>query len=384
MHKITIPFGQPWIGQEERQAVLQVLDQPVLTHGPQTHAFEEEFVSFAGGGYAVATSSCMGALHLACWELGFGPGDDVIVPAQTHTATVHAIELMGSKPVFVDCDPRTGNMTAEGIRMALTPRTKGIVLVHFLGIPCEMDGILSLAEEHGLKILEDCALAIGSTWKGIHVGLIGDAGAFSFYPAKHITTGEGGMLITRHRNLAESAVKRRGFGVDRTISERKIPGVYDVTMLGLNYRMSEISAAIGRCQIKRIPAILALRQKNAHTLISLVEELEGSSVLASTHPDAKETHYCVSLILPKSLRSKRNAIMLGLKEMEIGTSVYYPQPVPRMAYYREKYGYDSSVYSQAETISDGSIALPVGPHLNDSDMEHIANTLLGICRVHSK
>lgn len=384
MTKTTIPFGQPWIGQEEREAVLQVLDQPVLTHGPQTHAFEEEFASFVGGGYAVATSSCMGALHLACWELGFGPGDDVIVPAQTHTATVHAIELMGARPVFVDCDPRTGNMTAEGIRMALTPFTKGIVLVHFLGIPCEMDGILSIAEKHGLKILEDCALAIGSIWKGIHVGLIGDAGAFSFYPAKHITTGEGGMLITKHRSLAELAVKRRGFGVDRTIAERKIPGVYDVTMLGLNYRMSEISAAIGRCQIKRIPEILARRQKNAHTLISLLEGLEGSSVLASTHPDAKETHYCLSLILPKSLREKRSAIILGLKEMEVGTSVYYPQPVPRMAYYREKYGYDASMYPEAETISDGSIALPVGPHLDESDMEHIADALLGMCRLISK
>jgi dTDP-4-amino-4,6-dideoxygalactose transaminase len=264
--------------------------------------------------------------------------------------------------------------------MALTPFTKGIVLVHFLGIPCEMDGILSIAEEHGLKILEDCALAIGSIWKGIHVGLIGDAGAFSFYPAKHITTGEGGMLITKHRSLAESAVKRRGFGVDRTIAERKIPGVYDVTMLGLNYRMSEISAAIGRCQINRIPEILARRQKNAHTLISLLEGLEGSSVLASTHPDANETHYCLSLILPKSLREKRSAIILGLKEMEVGTSVYYPQPVPRMAYYREKYGYDASIYPEAETISDGSIALPVGPHLDESDMDHIADALLATCR----
>lgn len=380
MKNKPIPFGQPWIGEEEKKAVLEVLEQPVLTHGPQTHSFEKEFAEFTGGGFAIATSSCMGALHLACWELGFGPGDDVIVPAQTHTATVHAVELMGARPVFVDCAPRTGNITAEGIRKALTPSTKGIVLVHFLGIPCEMDGILAVAEEYGLKILEDCALAIGSTWKGTHVGLIGDAGAFSFYPAKHITTGEGGMLITRHRNLAESAVKRRGFGVDRTIAERKIPGVYDVTMLGLNYRMSEISAALGRCQIKRIPEILARRQKNALSLISRLKELDGSSVLASYLPDARETHYCLSLVLPKFLREKRSAIILRLKEMEVGTSVYYPQPVPRMACYREKYGYDASHYPEAETISDGSIALPVGPHLDESDMDHIADALLATCR----
>jgi dTDP-4-amino-4,6-dideoxygalactose transaminase len=188
------------------------------------------------------------------------------------------------------------------------------------------------------------------------------------------------MLITRHRNLADSAVKRRGFGVDRTIAERKIPGVYDVTMLGLNYRMSEISAALGRCQIKRIPEILARRQKNALALISRLKELEGSSVLASGLPDARETHYCLSLVLPKSLREKRSAIILRLKGMEVGTSVYYPQPVPRMAYYSEKYGYDASLYPEAETISDGSIALPVGPHLDESDMDHIADALLATCR----
>jgi len=376
-----IPFGQPWIGDEEKQAVLAVLDQPVLTHGPQTHAFEEEFAAFAGGGHAVATSSCMGALHLACWELGFGPGDDIIVPAQTHTATVHAVELMGARPVFVDCDPINGNMTAGAIRAALTSATKGIVLVHFLGIPCEMDGILAIAKEHNLKVLEDCALSIGSKWRGIHVGLLGDAGTFSFYPAKHITTGEGGMLITRHRELAESAVRRRGFGVDRTIAERKIPGVYDVTMLGLNYRMSEISAALGRCQIKRIPDILARRTRNAKALVSLLSGIEGATILASTIAEAKETHYCLSVILPEYLHSKRSAIILKMKEMGVGTSVYYPQPVPRMTYYMDKYGYDASLYIGAELISDGSIALPVGPHLDESHMARIADTLIAACNI---
>ena len=376
MSNEPIPFGQPWIGQEEREAILAVLDQPVLTHGPQTHDFEAEFAAFTGGGYAVATSSCMGALHLAVWELGFGPGDDILVPAQTHTATVHAVELTGARPVFVDCDPRSGNMTAAGLRAALTPATKGIVLVHFLGIPCEMDGIVELAREHNLKILEDCALSIGSTWRDTHVGLIGDAGAFSFYPAKHITTGEGGMLITKHKQLAETATKRRGFGVDRTIAERKIPGVYDVTMLGLNYRMSELNAAMGRCQIKRIPAILARRKANSDVLKTRLAEIPNSSTLASPVPEAKETHYCLSLILPEEIRSRRSEIILKLKDQNIGTSVYYPQPVPRMAYYKEKYGYDASLFPNAEAISDGSIALPVGPHLSESHMHRIADALI--------
>jgi perosamine synthetase len=380
MNKDPIPFGQPWIGEEEKAAVAAVLQSPVLTHGPETHAFEEEFAGFAGGGHAIATSSCMGALHLACWELGFGPGDDVLVPAQTHTATVHAVELMGARPVFIDCDPLTGNMTPEALRGAITPKTKGIVLVHFLGMPCEMDGILSLASEHGLKILEDCALAIGTRWNGTHVGLLGDAGAFSFYPAKHITTGEGGMLITRHKSLAESATRRRGFGVDRSIAERKIPGVYDVTMLGVNYRMSELSAALGRCQIRRIPEILAKRGANFGRLAARLRELPGVHVLESQHPSATQTHYCLTVVLPEEFRAKRDAIILRMKAENVGTSVYYPQPVPRMSYYRQKYGYDAASYPEAEKISDASIALPVGPHLTVAQMDRIADALGAACQ----
>jgi len=380
MNKDSIPFGQPWIGEEEKAAVAAVLQGPVLTHGPETHAFEEEFSGFVGGGHAIATSSCMGALHLACWELGFGPGDDVLVPAQTHTATVHAVELMGARPVFVDCDPRTGNMTAEALRGALTPKTKGIVLVHFLGMPCEMDGILALATEYNLKILEDCALAIGTRWNGTHVGLLGDAGAFSFYPAKHITTGEGGMLLTRHKTLAESAVRRRGFGVDRSIAERKIPGVYDVTMLGLNYRMSELSAALGRCQIRRIPEILAKRAANFGRLAARLRELPDFHVLESPYPSATQTYYCLTVVLPEKLRPKRDEIILRMKAENVGTSVYYPQPVPRMSYYRGKYGYDASSYPEAEKISDASIALPVGPHLTVAQMDRIADALVVACQ----
>ena len=378
MNPHAIDFGRPWIGTEEREAVLAVLDQPVLTHGPQTHAFEEEFAAFAGGGYAVATSSCMGALHLACWELGFGPGDDVLVPAQTHTATVHAVELVGARPVFVDCNPNTGNVTAEGLAAAITPATKGLVLVHFLGIPCEMEAIMALARERNLKVLEDCALAIGSRWQGVHVGLYGDAGAFSFYPAKHITTGEGGMLLTKHAGLAENARKRRGFGVDRTIAERTVPGIYDVTQLGLNYRMSELNAAIGRCQIRRVPEILTRRKQNFESLRNLLREWEGASVLDSSLPEAIVTHYCLSVILPPALRRLRNEFVLKLKEKKIGCSVYYPQPVPRLSYYRNKYGYDSVRYPAAELISDGSIALPVGPHLSSDEMALIGDGLRSI------
>lgn len=375
-----IAFGCPWIGEEERQAVMAVLDSPILTHGPATHAFEEKFSIFAGGGYAVATSSCMGALHLACWELGFGPGDDVLVPAQTHTATVHAVELVGARPIFVDCDPLTGNVTASGLVAAATDNTKGIVLVHFIGVPCEMDDILQLSQDRGWKVLEDCALAIGATWRGIHVGLLGDAGAFSFYPAKHITTGEGGMLLTKHEDLAHSATRRRGFGVDRTIAERKIPGVYDVTMLGLNYRMSELNAALGVCQLDRVPEILRRRKANFTALAEALADNSEVSVLRGQSEHGIDVHYCLSAILPDRYREQRGEILLQLKEQGIGTSVYYPQPVPRMKYYRDKYGYRSESYPNAEKISDASIALPVGPHLEEYHMLRIAEALLAILK----
>ncbi|MEZ5100176.1 MAG: DegT/DnrJ/EryC1/StrS aminotransferase family protein [Thermoleophilia bacterium] len=189
----AIPFGRPWITDDDRAAVLRVLEGHVLTHGPECSAFEQEFAAFLGpDARAVTTSSCMASLHLAYLHLGVGPGDEVIVPAQTHVATAHAVEWVGARPVFVDCDPATGNLTAERIEAALTPATRAISVVHFLGIPCGMDEIARLARERGLFLVEDCALAVGSRFDGRHVGLFGDAGTFSFYPVKHLTSGEGG------------------------------------------------------------------------------------------------------------------------------------------------------------------------------------------------
>src|SRR5581483_10945820 len=165
-------------------------------------------------------SSGMAALHLSYIELGVGPGDEVIVPALTHTATAHAVEAVGAKPVFADCEIDTGNIDVSQLENLIGPKTKALSLVHFLGIPCEMDSIMKLAEKHRLKVVEDCALAIGTRYKGKHAGLFGDTGCFSFYPAKHITTGEGGMLLSKHPGLAERAHKTRGFGVDRNYTER--------------------------------------------------------------------------------------------------------------------------------------------------------------------
>ncbi len=373
----NIPFARPWITDHDKNAVMEVLNGHILTHGPEGKAFEAEFTTFLGQEevYCISVSSCMAALHLAYLHFGIGFGDEVIVPAQTHTATVHAVEWVGAKPVFVDCDLTTGNMTCEGISAAITSRTKAISVVHFLGIPCHMSEIMSLAERHGLKVIEDCAIALGTRYQGKHVGLFGDAGCFSFYPAKHITTGEGGMFVTRHRTVAESVNKLRAFGVDRNYTERTIPGMYDVPALGLNYRMSEIQAALGRSQLRRIDENLKRRQANFMTLKRMLNASPEIYILDSISPDAQSSHYCLSLVLKANHKDRRNKIVTSLNAAGVGTSIYYPQPVPRMGYYRSKYGYEPERFTHAGEISDRSVALPVGPHVNTEDIDYMAAAL---------
>lgn len=375
-----IQFGKPWITEAERNAVLGVLAGDVLTHGPQAHEFEKEFSAAVGGGHALTLGNGTAALHLAYWQLGIGPGDEVIVPAQTHVATVHAVEVVGARPVFVDCDRATGNMTAQGIAAAITPRTRAIGLVHFLGIPCDMPAILEIAARHDLKVVEDCALALGTRLDGVHAGLFGDAGTFSFYPVKHITTGDGGMLLTRHAELAQKIAKARAFGVDRTFTERSVPGVYDVLSLGINYRLSDINSAIGREQLKRLDTILERRANNFAALKTRLAGLDHVAVLDVTASNQTSSHYCLTAVLDGPLADQRNEVVRRLNAAGVGTSVYYPHPVPRLRYYREKYAEDLSRFPNAARISDQSIALPVGPHLQTDDMDYIADQLTGIVR----
>jgi dTDP-4-amino-4,6-dideoxygalactose transaminase len=375
-----ISFGKPWITEAERSAVLSVLAGDVLTHGPQAHEFEKEFAAAVGGGNALTLSNGTAALHLAYWQLGIGAGDEVIVPAQTHVATVHAVEIVGARPVFVDCDRATGNVTPQAIEAAVTPRTRAIGLVHFVGIPCDMPAIMQIAARHNLKVIEDCALALGTRWDGNHAGLFGDAGTFSFYPVKHITTGDGGMLITRHPELAQKIAKARAFGVDRTFSERSVPGVYDVLSLGINYRLSDINSAIGREQLKRLDTILQRRAQNFATLKDGLAGLDNVAVLDVTAPNQTSSHYCLTAVLGGQLASQRTEVIRRLSAAGVGTSVYYPHPIPRLAYYQKKYGEDLSRFPNAARISDQSIALPVGPHLEIDDMNYIAEQLTAIVR----
>jgi perosamine synthetase len=373
-----IPFGRPWITDEDRAAVMEVLNGHILTHGPNCAGFETEFAEMMGAGYATSTSSCMAALHLCYLHLGVGPGDEVIVPAQTHVATVHAVELTGATPVFVDCDLETGNMNINKIEEAVTDKTKAIGIVHFVGIPLAMPDVMAIADKHNLKVIEDCALAVGARYDGRHVGLFGEAGCYSFYPVKHITSGEGGMFVSQHEDVVSQVANFRAFSYDKSLKERTAIGIYDVGNVGMNYRMSEMQGALGRSQIKKIPEILSIRSANFKALKSALGNIEDVLVLDSTDPKSDNSHYCLIAVLTGKAAEKRNEIVAEFKKRQLGYSIYYPHPVPRLAYYREKYGYDAKAFPNAAAISDQGIALPVGPHLNEDDMAYIGKVFADV------
>ncbi len=352
-----------------------MLNGPILVHGPKAEAFEQKFAEFTGARRAVSVSSCTAAMHLAYFDVGIGPGDEVIVSAQTHTATAHTVELCGAKPVFVDSEPATGNIDIDRIEEAINDRTKAIAVVHFLGMPVNMAKIDNIAKKYGLYVLEDCALAIGSSFRGIHAGLHGNAGCFSFYPVKHITTAEGGMLITNDDALADRIHRKRAFGLDRFIGERKVPGVYDVNMLGFNYRMNEIQAAIGIQQINRVDRFLKARKENYAVLEAGLEPVDEIRLFKHRHEESISSRYCFSFVLSGQVANRRYELVDALNRRGVGTSVYYPKPVPHMTYYREKYGYKDTDFPVAAKISDHSVALPVGPHLDADDMHYIVQSV---------
>ena len=376
----VIPFGKPIIGEEEKLAVGKVLDGSIFVHGPQTKEFESSFSAYTKAPFALTTSSCTAALHLSYFYLGIGENDEVIIPAQTHTATAHAVELCRAKPVFVDSEKETGNIDTEQIESAVTERTRAISVVHYLGMPVNMEKVVSIAKKHNLFVVEDCALAIGAYFKGVHTGLYGDTGCFSFYPVKHMTTAEGGMLITKDKQIAEVISRQRAFGVDRHTGERKIPGVYDVKMLGFNYRMNEIEAALGIQQLKRMDGFLQKRRENYQFLSRGLAQIGELAQFKSTHGDYISSYYCLSVLLNDKLSPKRTDIINSLKSKGIGTSVYYPRPVPHFTYYKNKYSYGSQSFPVASAISRSSIALPVGPHLDTEDMEYIVEQLKSIIK----
>ncbi len=368
-----IPFGRPMLGAAEIEAVTKVLSGPQLVHGPVTRAFEQRFAERVGARHAVSVSSCTAALHLSLLAQGIGPGDEVIVPAMTHVATAHAVEFCGARPVFVDVEEDSGNIDPEAVADAVTPATRAILVVHYLGLPCDMDRILAIAERVGAVVVEDCALALDATYGERKVGTFGATGCFSFYPVKHMTTLEGGMVTTDDDGLAETVRRRKAFGYDRALGERTRPGIYDVTALGYNFRMNEVEAAIGLAQLDKLDTFQETRATNYGVLAGALAEIEGVTVFAPRKGKAVSSHYCLNAVLPRDGSLDRDAVVDALGAEGIGTSVHYPAPVPLMSYYREKYGHRRGEFPIAEWLADQTVSLPVGPHLGAEEMQRIAH-----------
>ena len=356
----------------KKKIISKVLDSGTLVHGPKAKEFEEEFKKFTGAKDAITVSSCTAGMHLFYFSLNIGKGDEVIIPAQTHVATAHAVELTGAKPIFVDSEYPTGNINISLIEKKITKKTKAITVVHYLGNPVDVKKLKLLARKYKLYLLEDCALALGASVEKKHVGLIGDAGFFSFYPVKHITTGEGGMIILNSKKILKIIKKKKAFGYNKSLDQRVYPGLYDVDQLGFNYRMSELHASLGVIQIKKFNSFLQKRSFNFKYLESKIKKLKEIFIVPNLKGHMSGSFYCFSILLSKKIASKRFKIINFLKKNNIGSSIYYPHPVPRLKFYRDKYKISKRNYEIASQFSDRIICLPIGPHVSKKDLDIIS------------
>lgn len=372
---MKIPFARPMLSDIERSAINDVMNGTVLTHGPNCASFESNFANYVGAKHAVTTSNCTTALHLGLTSLGVGASDEVIVPAMTHVASAHAVEHCGAKPVFVDVDRVTGCIAPDLIEEKITSRTKAIIVVHFVGLPCDMGQINEIARRHNVAVIEDAATALGSTYDGKKAGVLGDLGCFSFYPTKHITSMEGGMLTTNCEQLAIWVQSRRAFGYDRGLQERKLPGIYDIADLGWNYRMSEGHAAVGRIQLTKINDFLQKRKRNAVILREALLDVCELYFHPLQHGKSKSSWYCVNMQVTKKSSKTRDQMIQFLNAQGVGTSVHYPVPLPMSTYYGTKYPNDRHRYPEAKRIAENTISLPCGPHMNSRDVEFVVATV---------
>ena len=348
-----IYMAKPQIGDEEKQAVMEVLDSGMLAQGPRVKAFEEGFAQMCGVKHAIAASSGTTALHLAMLAHGLSNGDEVITSAFTFIASANSVLYAGAKPVFVDIDPRTFNLDVSQVESAITPRTKAILPVHLYGLACDMDSIMSLAEKHGLAVIEDACQSHGAIYKGKKVGSFG-TGTFSLYPTKNMTSGEGGMITTNDPAIDEKS---------RVIRQHGMRVRYYHDELGYNFRMTDVHAAIGLAQLNKLDKFNTQRQSNAKFMS---ENLKG--VVTPYVPD-EQTHvfHQYTIRVPDG---KRDALRTHLQENGVGSEVYYPVPIHQQTFYVNDLGYKDSL-PETEKAAQEVLSLPVHAGLSFSDLETI-------------
>lgn len=352
-----INIAQPMIGEEEKQAVLEVLESGMLAQGPRVQALEEAFAAMCRVKYAVATSSGTTALHTALLAHGIGLGDEVITSPFTFIASVNSIVYCGARPVFVDIDPRTFTLDAEKIEAAITPRTRAILPVHLYGLSCAMDAIMSLAAKYDLVVIEDACQSHAASCHGRRVGSFG-TGVFSLYATKNMTAGEGGMITTNDERIAEKC---------RTIRQHGMRRRYYHDELGFNYRMSDVHAAIGLEQLKKLEGFNRKRQQNAAFLSARLRGVTTPFV----PPGYEHVFHQYTVRVPDG---QRDALASHLNRAGVGCGVYYPLPVHQQPYYRQHLGYPDQL-PEAEAAAAEVLSLPVHPGLSQNDLEMIVEAV---------
>jgi dTDP-4-amino-4,6-dideoxygalactose transaminase len=347
-----IRLAVPFIGDEEVAAVERVMRSGQLSQGPETAAFEEEFSQLVDGRHCIGVNSGTSALHVALLAAGIGPGDEVIVPSFTFAATANSVALTGATPVFVDIEPTYFCIDPQAVAAAVTSRTAAIMPVHLYGHPAQMPAILEIADRHGLLVIEDSAQAHGASLNGTPVGAFGTLGAFSFYPTKNMTTGEGGMITTADDELARKCRLLRAQGMEIR---------YQNEMVGLNVRMTDMAAAIGRVQLTRLAAWTAARRANAQAY--------DAGLTGVTVPAVEEgAHHVYHQYTIRS--TDRDGLLARLREQDIGCDVYYPTPVHELP----SFGREIDLPVTA-LVSRQVLSIPVHPFLTADERNRIIEVI---------
>lgn len=372
-----IPYGRQYVDDEDIEEVVKVLKSDFLTTGPVIEEFEKKVADYVGAKYAVAVANGTAALHSACYADNIGKGDEVITTPITFAASSNCAFYCGAVPVFADIDPKTYNIDPSDIEKKITDRTKAIIAVHFTGQPCDMERIHEIANKHGLIVIEDAAHALGAVYEGKKVGSLSEMTTFSFHPVKHITTGEGGMVLTNHQELYERLKLFRAHGITREehlLRKNDGPWYYEQLDLGYNYRITDIQCALGISQMKKLPYFLERRKEIAERYQEAFADCEN--IQCPYQKPGCENAWHLYVIRIKG--GKRKEVFEELREAGIGVNVHYI-PVYQHPYYQE-HGYKDISCPNAEQYYEEAISLPIYPALKEAEQEYVIKTVQKICK----
>jgi len=374
-----LPYGHQTVDDDDVAAVVAALRSDWLTTGPEVLKFEQEFAEFVGASNAIAVTSGTAALHAAAFAAGLGPGDEAIVTALTFAASANCIRYQGATVRFADIRPDTLNIDPGSVETLITPRTRAIVTVDYGGQPSDLSELLDLARRYNLLLIEDASHAVGASYRGIRVGSWADLTTFSLHPVKQMTTGEGGVLVTLDPNLAARARSFRNHGITTDARERANAGswTYEMVELGYNYRLTDFQCALGRSQLKKLPAWLLRRQEIAGrytTEFAALAEVTTPTILPDR--DSAWHLYALRLNLPR-LRVGRSRFFAALRAENIGVNVHYI-PVPWHPYY-QALGYDKGQWPVAEQAYERLITLPLWAGMTDADVDDVILAVHKVC-----